>query len=282
MSHDAATSDLDDINIIETYTQTQAAGTLASQLDCGARAFDYRPYLQKDNTLIAHHGGIKVKTSMKDSVQGLMDWLQKAENKNEFVLLYISHCEGAGDKDARTGVCEESSVELLQEMGVYTLTDCGPLSDFTLEDAMDRGRVSEGAGSLVAVFNCVNENYDEHVNCWGFHDKHEYSCYGNNKEFAWASMIAYLNNTVIPSSTAKDNLWMLQAHWQSTATSISLGDLHRSSVLKDESKAEVNKWLAKTLKAKALPYEKLSLIELDHVCDGGNDVLAALQESWMK
>jgi hypothetical protein len=279
MSHDAATSDLDDINIIQTYTQTQAPGSLASQLDCGARAFDYRPYLQKDNVLIAHHGGIKVKTNMKDSVKGVIDWLQRAENSEELVLLYISHCEADGDNDTKGSRCEQSSAELLKQLGIYTLTDCTPLVDLSVDTVKESGRLLNG-GSIIAIFNCVNENYVDSVNCWGFHDKREYSCYGKHKEVAWDSFKTYLNDTSGPSSTSNDNLWMLQAHWQSTSTSISLGDLHLSSVLKDESKAGVNAWLANTIRNRELPYEKLNLIKLDNVCDGGNDVLAALRESW--
>lgn len=283
MSHDAATSYLDSkLNVIESYTQTQAPGTLASQLDCGARAFDYRPYLGKDGELIAHHGSVKVNASMRDSVEGIVDWL-KADvpgRSGELVVLYTSHCESDGDKDSQAQRCTDATAQLLQDMGVAALSDCAPLENLTVEGAKQMGRV-EGGGSLLAIAGCVNENYDSNVNCYGFVNKVEpYCCYGKRKEVAWNTFEAYLNNTAGPSSTSFDNLWMLQAHWQSDAVSIPLGDLHRSSVLQDEDKAGVNKWLAAALRARALPYATLSLVELDNVCDGGNDVREALQEAW--
>ena len=283
MSHDAATSYLESsLNIIESYTQTQAPGTLRSQLDCGARAFDYRPYLGKDGILVAHHGAVKVKASMRDSVNGLIDWLKAdvSGRSDELVLLYTSHCEADGVKDTQEQRCVDATSELLHDMGISTLSDCAPLKSLTVEGAKQVGRIEDG-GSLLAIAGCVNENYDEHVNCYGFMDKVlPYCCYGMRQETAWDKFEAYLNNTAGQASTAVDNLWMLQSHWQSDAVSIPLGDLHRSSVLLDESRAGVNKWLAGKIRARALPFETLSIVELDNVCDGGNDVLAALKESF--
>jgi hypothetical protein len=280
MSHDAATSMLDSkLNVIESYTQTQSSGTLASQLDCGARAFDYRPYLMNDGSLVAHHGAIKVKSSMEESVQGLIDWLKVDEHNDELVLLYVSHCEADGDNDTQGERCTDASAQLLEKLGVSVISDCESLSGMTVAEAFKHGELSENSGSLLAVQGCVNENYDSSINCYGFYDKVKtYCCYGKNKEVAWNNFAAYLNRTAASMST--DALWMLQAHWQSDAVSIPLGDLHRSSVLEDESKAGVNAWLASTLRSRALPFESLNIIELDNVCDGGVGVLAALRESW--
>jgi len=281
LSHDAATSMFDaKLRVISSYTQTQKDGELASQLDCGARAYDYRPYLQKDGSLIAHHGSEKVHADMRGSLQGIIDWLSQPAHADELVLLYVSHCLSDGDKDTQEPRCTDAAANLLADMGISTVRgDCAPLSSLTVGDALSRGKLP-GGGSLLAVFDCVNENYVESVNCWGLQGKHEYSCYGKNREVAWASLTTYLNSTASPLATPADNLWMLQAHWQSTKVSVPLGDLHLSSVLKDESKAGVNLWLAQTLRARALPYETLNLVELDNVCDNGLEVLAALQEQY--
>jgi hypothetical protein len=42
-------------HVVDDWAQTQSIG-LAGQLDCGARSFDYRPYLKDDGELYAHHG----------------------------------------------------------------------------------------------------------------------------------------------------------------------------------------------------------------------------------
>lgn len=281
LSHDAATSMLDvKLNVVSAYTQTQAQGSLSSQLDCGSRAFDYRPYLKKDNTVIAHHGTIKVDSLMKDSVQDIINWLAQPQNVDELVVLYVSHCEADGDSSSQESRCVDASADILQEMNVSTIRgDCSPLATLTVGDALAQGKLPN-AGSLLAIYDCANENFVQAVNCWGVHNKREYSCYGKNKEVAWDALAGYLNSTASPLATAADNLWLLQAHWQSNTVSVPLGDLHRSSVLKDESKAGVNAWLAEQLKNRALPYETLSFVELDNVCDGGLAVLEALREAW--
>jgi len=281
MSHDAATSMLDvKLNVVGAYTQTQADGELFSQLDCGARAYDYRPYLKKDGSLIAHHGSIKVESAMRGSVQGVMDWLAKPAHSNELVVLYVSHCLADGDDATQEARCIEAAAALLAEMGVSSIRgDCSPLSSLTVGEALERGKLPQG-GSLLAIFDCTNENFVQSVNCWGVHDKREYCCYGKRKEVAWSALTSYLNSTASPLATAADNLWVMQAHWQSSAVSVPLGDLHRSSVLKDENKAQVNAWLAQALRDKAFPFKTLNLVELDNVCDGGLEVLAALQENY--
>jgi hypothetical protein len=60
LSHDAATGDLDKErdHVVDDWAQTQSTG-LVGQLNCGARGFDYRPYL-KDGTLYAHHGPVVI------------------------------------------------------------------------------------------------------------------------------------------------------------------------------------------------------------------------------
>ena len=71
---------------------------------------------------------------------------------------------------------------------------------------------------------------------------------------------------------------MQQAHWQSSTESVPLGLAHGSSVLKDEERAGVNSNLAAQIRGGAYPAAgALNLVELDNVCDGGDQVLAALR-----
>lgn len=285
LSHDAATSMLDKkLSVVEAYTQTQQDGLLSSQLSCGARAFDYRPFLRKDGSLVAHHGSVQVPVLSRDSTEDIISWLAQPAHSDELVLLYLSHFQADGETDTQESQrCIDATATLLKDMGIASIGyggDCSPLATLTVSEAVSRGHLPSG-GSLLAVFDCVNENFNPKVNCWGMNGIHEYSCYGKNRDVAWGAMQSYVNSTAIPLATPADNLWMLQAHWQSSDESVPLGDLHHSSVLKDEKEAGVNAWLAQTLRDRALPFETLNLVELDNVCDGGLEVLAALQGAYM-
>ena len=66
MSHDAASGEIieERDHVVMDWTKTQSVG-LVGQLDCGARAFDYRPYLDKHDVLYAHHGPVVIHTTME-------------------------------------------------------------------------------------------------------------------------------------------------------------------------------------------------------------------------
>jgi hypothetical protein len=66
----------------------------------------------------------------------------------------------------------------------------------------------------------------------------------------------------------------LQAHWQSTVGSITIGTLHNSSLLLDEQRSGVNQWVAQSIREGR--FKHLNIVEVDNVCDGGLDILDAI------
>jgi hypothetical protein len=81
-------------------------------------------------------------------------------------------------------------------------------------------------------------------------------------------------------SAAYSNLWMAQGHWQSTAVSISLGTLHNSSVLLDESRSGANEWILESIYQRKFDY--LNLLELDNVCNHGLEIYQAIQDTYLR
>lgn len=257
ISHDAATGELDQNrdgiihDVKDAYSITQGQG-LVQQLNCGSRALDYRPYLQDDGSIIAHHGKILVKKLMSESITEIQNYLA---DKEEFVLLYLSHYEGKNG-------CKEAVMKLLQDSKVPFIDDCSMLSSLTIQSAYSQGK-------LFAVFDCMDEQYDPSITCYNL----DATCYTGSKhaEKPWDKFTAYITNAT--SHSPGINLLMQQAHWQSSAESVPLGLLHGSSVLLDESRSGMNKWVA----ANIANYQHIGLVELDNVCDNGEAVFNALQ-----
>jgi hypothetical protein len=237
-------------------------------LDCGARAFDYRPFLRSDGQVIAHHGSKLIKKSLTESLNELQEYLS---SKSELVLLYLSHFDGETEtcKSGQKENCQESreaTLQVLKNFGIPFIQDCNELSGLTVQGAYAKGK-------LLAVFDCVEEQYDPKITCYSL----EYTCYGRNKEDAWNKFENYLKNATQPHTTST-KLRMQQAHWQSSTESVPLGLAHGSSVLKDEQSSGVNKWLAEKINAGEFARGSLNLVELDNVCDYGLDVFAALNK----
>lgn len=234
------------------WAKTQSTG-LVGQLQCGARAFDYRPQCEDGGHIYAHHGGISIKKPMKESVQDLIDW--SASNPSDMIVLYLSHFDGDN--------CPAQVQDLLKSMGVYFVTDCNSLNGLTY-DAAFKASTSTLGGHIFGVFDCMEEAYDSSINCYG----PDYVCYDKNKEKAWSPLKSYMTNITKTKPVSNGILWMAQAHWQSDAYSISSGTLHRSSILIDEQKSGVNSWLASQIQANT-NFPHLNMIEVDNVCDGG-------------
>ena len=274
MSHDAATGEMDQDRdgiiqgVEDAYTITQSS-PLVKQLECGARALDYRPFLLNDGTIVAHHGSHVVKKPLADSLADITSFLQPTQ---ELVLLYLSHFSGetSGCKSTKEENCQETKeavVKLLQSRNIPFVQNCDDLVGLTVQAAYSKGK-------LFAVLDCIEEQYDPSITCYGL----DYTCYGRNQDKAWSKLEAYMDKlSAVVNPATNPFLRMLQAHWQSSTESVPLGLAHGSSVLKDEQKAGVNIWLAEQIKAKRF-VEGLNLIELDNVCDNGPAVFAAMQQ----
>ena len=237
------------------------------QLECGARAFDYRPFVE-DGNVIAHHGDIVIKHNMADSIDEVIAWI-KSSGTEDLVVLYVSHLEGP-DCSAN---CQETVKNVLKDRHVAFVDSCSQLENLEYTDARTLGAVSGSEkGGLLAIFDCMEENYDPDVTCYGFEDKTRYCCYDQHSENAWAKLDGYLmginENKAFPPSSGV--LWMTQAHWQSSTESVPMGVLHRSSVLLDESRAFTNQKLDSYMQSGRVT--RLNMFEVDNVCDSGTQL----------
>lgn len=258
MSHDAASGELNEQRdgIIDAYTKTQSIG-LIGQLNCGARSFDYRPYCDSSSgNVIAHHGDVKIKKLMKESIQEIQSWLSTS---SDIVILYLSHYDGDNN-------CQNITENLLRSLNVFSITNCNDLQSLTVQDVINKGK-------LVAIRDCMVEQYDSSINCYTL----DSTCYGMNSEKTMHKLYSYVNEStyIIPPTQTASSMWMSQVHWQSDAISVSIGTLHGSDILMDESKAGVNKWLLNQINNKQLNY--VNHIEIDNVCDYGIDIYNSLK-----
>lgn len=264
MSHDAATGYLVRDHIVAKWAITQQ-GTLYDQLNCGSRSFDYRPYYF-NGTVYAHHGGVKINVPLQEAVTDVTNWC--TSHPSELVILYVNSCEG--DEG-----CLDATLATLQQLHIPIITDCTDLNGLTVNQASEYGRLSTG-GHLIALFECVEEEYDSTINCYG----KDFVCYdswpSNTSDIPWNNMITYINQVTSSIPVADGRLWMTQAHWQSTAVSIVDGTLHNSSLLLDEERSNVNSWMAENIRNKT--YQFLNIVEVDNVCDNGLSLLDAINE----
>merc|ERR1719253_1050984 len=100
MTHDAATSYYGETcswkHLKANYVVTQSPGSLATQLDCGARAFDLRPFVH-NGRLIMHHGPARIDHDLASALSDALGWVQT--HPDELVLIYGSHCGGTSSDD---------------------------------------------------------------------------------------------------------------------------------------------------------------------------------------
>ncbi|CAE7836318.1 unnamed protein product [Symbiodinium microadriaticum] len=204
---------------------------------------------------------------MKDAVEEVITWCNS--NPEELVVFYLTSCDGEDG-------CKEAALALMAEMGVYTITDCASLDSLSIEAAKAAATLP-GGGLLLGLYDCIVEQYDPTVNCYG----KGFACYEawstESTEFPWEKFTFYMDEATEIVPTTDGRLWMAQAHWQSTAGSITIGTLHNSSLLLDEERSGVNKWTAQSIREGR--FKHLNIIEVDNVCDGGLDILGAIK-SW--
>ena len=276
LSHDSATGEIDTSrdgiikDIVDAYSITQSKG-LIDQLNCGARGFDYRPYLLSNSSIIAHHGSTKVNKLMSESITELKNWIQNQNNKEEMIILYLSHFDGDSDENAESAA-ESATEKLLQNENIKYITDCNLLKSISVMDMYKLGQLNSNSGSIVGIINCINENYVSSINCYDW----DYTCYGHNSDIPWNQLKNYTFNST--NTYHNENLYMTQVHWQSDATSVTLGNLHLSSVIEDEQKSGVNNWLLEQISKKTLKH--INILELDNVCNYGYDIYNALKKNY--
>jgi hypothetical protein len=269
MSHDSASGEISEKRdfIIAKWARTQSVG-LVDQLQCGARAFDYRPS-SKDGTIYAHHGGVTIRVPMEESLRQVISWANS--NPDDLVIFYLSHFYGDD--------CEKAVADLLTKNHVYAVNDCNALKSLTYGEAKAEA-IKTGLGrkgAVMAIFDCTEENYDSKINCYG----KNFVCYDswpkNSSSIPFEHLSTHLQSvtSVDPTTSYAQHMWMAQAHWQSTAESVSLGTLHESSLVLDVTRSHINQWLETAVSQRAFTH--LNFLEVDDVCDNGNNLYKALR-----
>jgi hypothetical protein len=272
--HDAATGELSEQRdkIVARWTRTQN-GTIPQQLECGARALDYRPFLSDDGELYAHHGPIVIYKSMRETLQEIQEWGRK--NPSELILMSLSHCVTQRFENAYyADECREAAVALLNELNIYTITDCAAFASMTYADALSHG-------TILAEFECSYGFWDPSNTCYGMQNGTEYACYtspleADNTAIPWTHMTNFLTSNTATVPVDNGVPWGIGGNWQSSAQSDVLGTLHNSSLLQDEVRSEINQWLADSIRAGL--FKNLNLLGVDNVCDGGIEITDAINE----
>lgn len=265
------------------------------------RAFDWRPRLAADNrTLQMHHGDVVIEHSMGDALDAMLAWARangSDPSGADLIVLGITDC--AAD-DGLTGAdCVAATRRELDARGIAHVSDCAELAGLSVAAAFERGRLPGQGGAILAIFDCWEQNYDPSVACSGFggssdgdaevqhpadgDDGLTYTCYGDSasRDIPLRSMWAYLNRTAAAGPPTDGRLWATQALWQESAESVVVGELHGSSLLQDEQRSRLNSLLAQSIASGAWPpdpQQPLNLVEVNNVCDAGEELLYALRK----
>ena len=293
MVHDAATSYLEGgaLHQINDWAKTQVDGGAQGELNCGARAFDWRPSLGSDGTVKMHHGSVNIDHAMADSLDEMVRWAAaNGTAAQDLVVLGITACSGTG--------CADAVRKLLDARNITYITDCSELKGLTVAAAHDKAALP-GGGAILATFDCWVENYDSSVACSGFGGKDlgdlpppgtqagvsstsaTYTCYtdSDTRDFPVQRMKSYIKKVVAGGAPSDGQLYTVQALWQESAASVTVGELHGSNLLEDESRSALNSMVASMIQnATELPdVSQLNMVEVNNVCDGGAHLLSVLR-----
>lgn len=137
---------------------------------------------------------------MKEAVSEVITWCNA--HPDELVVYYLTACDGESG-------CKQASLDLMAAMGVHTISNCSELSNLTIEDAKAMGKLVDG-GTLLGLYDCVSEQYDPSVNCYG----KGFACYDawptESTEYPWEKMTTYMDAATQQVPTTDGQLWMAQ------------------------------------------------------------------------
>lgn len=297
-AHNSATgylssSPLSFVNIIQAYAKNHNTG-FEGQLQCGARALDFRPLARDDADLVFHHGPVAIEYAVEHGLEDIKQWLK--ENPTELVILDIKDCDGAG--------CEERTKAALAAAGIQYTTNCSVLRDLTVSQTKQLGKLAAG-GSLYAFFECVEGNYDPSVTCFMFDRRleaeagesdtrilkelshSEYSDIVHQRRRRAAAIESCRNKDPGPFTNLRSHLETVTArnfeeskltsangHWQSTSQTIQEGLRIGGSILSDTIQSGVNVFVRDLINNGSL--ENINLLQVDHVCHNGRAIYNAL------
>lgn len=177
-----------------------------------------------------HHGAVSVNETLKAGIVEVDTWL--ASHPDELVLMLISDCEG-GD------ACRQAVSSVLAAANL-TRSECSVVARRTVSAVREMAQRPRGGALVIVGAECVNENYDPTIECFGFassdgdnggddddgdsdvhHDanvdafKNYFNCHGENKQVPWQRLWTDLvARTANPPDAGVDMLSMAQGHWQ--------------------------------------------------------------------
>lgn len=273
MCHDAATTYLPGgvLHPVNNWAKTQPDGGTSGLLDCGARAFDWRPSL-KDGSLVMHHGGVTVDHPMKDAMLEIINWAAtKGTAVEDLVVIGVTDCDGGAP-------CDLAVQSLLNSLNITFITDCSKLKGLTVAEASKMGKMTMG-GSILAINSCWSENYNPEVACSGYKDKEEYTCYtdSSSKGFPLQRMWDYIDNVTKLGPPSNGDMYTHQCIWQETTDSVVVGELHLSTLLQDEARSTLNALINDRIASGAFDSSRINMVEVNDVCDGGPALLKTLR-----
>ena len=297
MAHDAATTYLPSglLHPINTWAKTQPDGGLPGLLDCGARAFDWRPTLLANGTLAMHHAFKVIDMSLDVALNDMLAWAASHNASAEnLAVLGVTDCT-CQDKQANPCTCHEEINTFLKSKNIPYLKAPDLQKGMTVDEVVKLGARSGGGASVVAVGDWV-ANYEPRVTCSGYlsganRNKNInvdqllfpslYTCYVNSstKAFPVNRMFQYIDNVTRRGPPSNRSLSTVQALWEEDAASVAIGTLHLSSLLEDESRSQLNNILAQRIKSGQWNVSQVGIIEINNICDGGLELLKAFREA---
>ena len=154
------------------FARTQVGG-IGAQLECGSRAFDWRPYQTANGTFGFFHGPIVVNHSMVSAASEVVAWANAhaGEAEDALVLLVVADCTSE-DPNVQPA-CNANAAAAFQSVGVPIMVGdaaCAAASDWTVGAAMTASALS-GGGHAIALIGCPTAHvntYDDRLSCTGF------------------------------------------------------------------------------------------------------------------
>jgi hypothetical protein len=236
------------------FARTQSGGSVTALLDCGARAFDWRPALNASGFLGFGHGPVFVGHAMVDAAREVAAWASAhaAEAEDALVLILAADCDGACKAAAAAGFAAAGIPVLGGSAG------CALASDLTVASAMAASQLAGGGHGT-----------------------------GRNESFAFGQLLAYNANVTaapLPSGPGERGLLSsIMGCWAQNTQSTILSFLHDSSLLLDDTRSQFNSvalldWVRSGNATHPRLLEHLSLVGSNNVCDGGGAIWEELKK----
>ena len=71
-------------------------------------------------------------------------------------------------------------------------------------------------------------------------------------------------------------MFAVQVLWQETPASIIVSGLHKSNIILDETRSELNHIIATKIMNGEINISRINLLEINNVCDGGQALMQAI------